>query len=232
MRATRDGLIKKATDYGELMGDGGIPGAANGPVKQMAREVLEKMGWGDQWADLDWLVTRESGWNPNAQNPTSTAYGLFQFLNGTWGSVGAKKTSDPLKQIQAGLKYIQQRYGDVRGARSFWERNNWYADGTKNAKSGWAVVGEEGPELINLGGGERIESNPQTRKALAANRTFLPAQGGGVDAGQIAKIVASELAKRPQNVVNVDSTSHTETGIARKVSNRLAEDTSLYLTGV
>ena len=93
-------------------------------------------------------------------------------------------------------------------------------------------MGEEGPELINLGGGERIESNPQTRKALAANRTFLPAQGGGVDAGQIAKIVASELAKRPQNVVNVDSTSHTETGIARKVSNRLAEDTSLYLTGV
>ena len=232
MRATRDGLIKKATDYGELMGDGGIPGAANGPVKQMAREVLEKMGWGDQWADLDWLVTRESGWNPNAQNPTSTAYGLFQFLNGTWGSVGAKKTSDPLKQIQAGLKYIQQRYGDVRGARSFWERNNWYADGTKNAKSGWAVVGEEGPELINLGGGERIESNPQTRKALAANRTFLPSQSSGVDAGQIAKIVASELAKRPQNVVNVDSTSHTETGIARKVSNRLAEDTSLYLTGV
>ena len=183
-------------------------------------------------SDLDWLVTRESGWNPNAQNPTSTAYGLFQFLNGTWGSVGASKTSDPLKQIQAGLKYIQQRYGDVRGARRFWERNNWYKDGTRSAKSGWAVVGEEGPELVNLGGGERIESNRNTRAALAANRTFISPQSSGVDAGQIAKIVASELAKRPQNVVNVDSTSHTETGIARKVSNRLAEDTSLYLTGV
>lgn len=232
MEATRKGLTSKASDYGKLMGDGGVPGAANGPVKQMAREVLEKMGWGDQWADLDWLVQKESSWNPNAQNPTSTAYGLFQFLNGTWGSVGAKKTSDPLGQIQAGVKYIQQRYGDVRGARRFWERNNWYADGTDKAKSGWAVVGEEGPELINLGGGERIESNPQTRKALAANRTFLPSQGGGVDATQIAKVVAVELAKRPQNVVNVDSTSHTETGIARKVSSRIAEDTSLYLTGV
>lgn len=232
MRATRDGLIKKATDYGELMGDGGIPGAANGPVKAMAREVLEKMGWGDQWADLDWLVTRESGWNPNAQNPTSTAYGLFQFLNGTWGSVGATKTSDPLRQIQAGLKYIQQRYGDVRGARRFWERNNWYADGAKSAKSGWAVVGEEGPELINLGGGERIESNRTTRAALAANRTFITPQSSGVDAGQIAKIVASELAKRPQLVQNIDSASMTETTLTRKVAQRWSEDTALYMTGV
>jgi hypothetical protein len=217
MNATRDGLIKKATDYGKLMGDGGIPGAANGPVKQMAREVLEKMGWGDQWSDLDWLVTKESGWNPNAQNPTSTAYGLFQFLNSTWGSVGATKTSDPLKQIQAGLKYIQQRYGDVRGARRFWERNNWYKDGTKNAKSGWAVVGEEGPELVNLGGGERIESNRNTRAALAANRTFLPAQSQQIDFDKLGHAIAKALPNQDiaaalngaQMTLNVDGKAMT-----------------------
>lgn len=228
MEATRKGLTEKASDYGKLMGDGGIPGAANGPVKQMAREVLEKMGWGDQWGDLDWLVTRESGWNPNAQNPTSTAYGLFQFLNGTWGSVGAKKTSDPLGQIQAGMKYIQQRYGDVRGARRFWERNNWYADGADKAKSGWAVVGEEGPELINLGGGERIESNPQTRKALAANRTFLPSTGGGIDEARLAEMFAAEVAKHPRILQQIDSRGLGEEQVARTVANRMQDAAHMY----
>jgi hypothetical protein len=228
MRATRDGLIKKATDYGELMGDGGIPGAANGPVKQMAREVLEKMGWGDQWSDLDWLVTKESGWNPNAQNPTSTAYGLFQFLNGTWGSVGASKTSDPLKQIQAGLKYIQQRYGDVRGARRFWERNNWYKDGTRNAKSGWAVVGEEGPELVNLGGGERIESNRNTRAALAANRTFISPQAAGIDYDRLAKALGDEMAKRPQVVQHNDLSDMSETRLMNKIATRSTDALHMY----
>ncbi|MBU5900557.1 transglycosylase SLT domain-containing protein, partial [Vibrio cholerae O1] len=66
----------------------------------MAKQMLEAMGWGDQWGDLNWLVNKESSWNPNAQNPTSTAYGLFQFLNGTWGTVGGQKTSDPRKQIE------------------------------------------------------------------------------------------------------------------------------------
>ena len=103
---------------------------ANGPVKKMAKSMLEEMGWGDQFRDLDWLLTRESSWNPNAQNPTSTAYGLFQFLNSTWGTVGGRKTSDPRKQLEYGLRYIRQRYGDIRGARAFWSRNHWYKDGT------------------------------------------------------------------------------------------------------
>jgi hypothetical protein len=194
----------------------------------MAREVLEKMGWGDQWSDLDWLVTKESGWNPNAQNPTSTAYGLFQFLNGTWGSVGASKTSDPLKQIQAGLKYIQQRYGDVRGARRFWERNNWYKDGTRNAKSGWAVVGEEGPELVNLGGGERIESNRNTRAALAANRTFISPQAAGIDYDRLAKALGDEMAKRPQVVQHNDLSDMSETRLMNKIATRSTDALHMY----
>jgi hypothetical protein len=215
MEATRKGLTDKATEYGKTMGmSGGVPGAANGPVRQMAREILEKMGWGDQWGDLDWLVTRESGWRPTAQNPSSTAYGLFQFLNGTWGTVGATKTSDPLKQIQAGIKYIQQRYGDVRGARRFWERNHWYKDGTQSAKSGWAVVGEEGPELINLGGGEQIRSNPQSRAMLAANRTFITPQAAGLDYDRLAKAVVDNLP--PSLVVNNDNAGLIEDRIAKR----------------
>lgn len=41
-----------------------------------------------------------------------------------------------------------------------------YADGTTNASPGWHLVGEEGPELINFGGGETVLDTHDTRQAL------------------------------------------------------------------
>jgi len=74
----------------------------------------------------------ESGFNSNAQNPTSTAYGMFQFLNSTWGSVGASKTSDPWGQTVAGLRYIANSYGSPLNAYSKWSGRSphWYEKGT------------------------------------------------------------------------------------------------------
>jgi len=100
-------------------------------VKNAVQGVANGFGWGSggQWKALSKLISKESSWNPKAQNPSSTAYGLFQFLNSTWAGVGARKTSDPAEQARAGLKYIQQRYGDPQGALAFHDRNNWYAEG-------------------------------------------------------------------------------------------------------
>lgn len=99
-------------------------------VQSAVRGVAAGYGWdsGRHWSALSKLIAKESSWNPNAQNPSSTAYGLFQFLNSTWGSYGAK-TSDPAGQARAGLKYIQDRYGDPKKALAFHKKNNWYADG-------------------------------------------------------------------------------------------------------
>ncbi|MDN5585870.1 MAG: tape measure protein [Brevibacterium sp.] len=193
MSQVSEGLVGKAKDYGKNAGSADFSNVAAGPVKTMAKQMLEQMGWGDQFGDLNWLLTRESGWNPNAQNPSSSAYGLFQFLNGTWGTVGGSKTSDPKMQLEYGLKYIKQRYGDVQGARSFWERNHWYEQGTDSAKSGWAVVGENGPELVNLSGGEQIHNAAESRKLLAENRTFIPHTGGGFDVSAIGSSIAAEI---------------------------------------
>lgn len=200
-----EGLVKKAGEYGKNASAGGadFSNVANGPIKQMARQMLEAMGWGDQWPDLNWLLTKESSWNPNAQNPVSTAYGLFQFLNSTWSTVGGKKTSDPRLQLEYGLKYIKQRYGDVRGARRFWERNRWYEGGTRAAQSGLAVVGENGPELIDLRGSERIHNAQQTRKLLAENRTFIPAQRQTVDTQALTQAMVSAVQSqgvRPEDL--------------------------------
>jgi hypothetical protein len=72
------------------------------------------------------LVQKESGFRNDAQNPRSTAYGMFQFLDKTWGNYGYAKTSDPLVQIEAGLKYIKARYGTPSKALNFHKANNWY----------------------------------------------------------------------------------------------------------
>lgn len=66
---------------------------------------------------------RESTWNPTDQNDHSSAYGLFQFLNGTWKG---EKTSDPEKQAEEAVDYIKQRYGNPVKALQFWDQNNWY----------------------------------------------------------------------------------------------------------
>ena len=112
--------------------DPGMVGApvASGPVKEYARNMLSHFGWGqDHWAPLYNIVQRESSWNPTAQNPRSTAYGLFQFLDSTWAGVNATKTSDPYSQIRAGLQYIKNRYGSPASAWDFWQRNHWYHSG-------------------------------------------------------------------------------------------------------
>lgn len=101
-------------------------------VKELAHAALLQMGWPDsEWSSLDKLVEQESGWQPTAKNPSSTAYGLFQFLDSTWATVGAVRTPDPTQQIVAGLAYIRQRYGRPSSAWAFWQRQSphWYAGG-------------------------------------------------------------------------------------------------------
>jgi membrane-bound lytic murein transglycosylase MltF len=81
---------------------------------------------------LDQLVYLESKWDPNAQNPYSTAYGIGQFLDQTWETVGYEKTDDPYTQIDAMIDYVQGRYGSFEAALIAWyeraERtgHGWY----------------------------------------------------------------------------------------------------------
>ena len=114
----------------ESVGNIAASSAAVG-MKAATQQAATRYGWntGTQWKALDWVVTRESGWNPNAKNPRSTAYGAFQFLDSTWGSVGARKTASPAGQAAAGLAYIATRYGNPAAAQAFWRRNGWYAQG-------------------------------------------------------------------------------------------------------
>ena len=101
------------------------PAAASGGSYQ--DYALQKLG-GDQsqFSCLQNLWGKESKWNPNAQNPSSTAYGIPQFLDSTWAGTGIAKTSDGYRQIDAGLIYIDSRYGSPCGAWSHSQSTGWY----------------------------------------------------------------------------------------------------------
>lgn len=93
----------------------------------IAKNLAKQFGWGA--SDINaWytLGMKESGWRANAQNPTSTAYGIGQFLDSTWGGYGIPKTSDPQKQILAMARYIKARYGSPSKALQFHLAHNWY----------------------------------------------------------------------------------------------------------
>jgi hypothetical protein len=113
-----------------------VPGSANvGSVPsnpranfQFAQNIAGNYGWNNPSELAAWyqLGMKESGWNNNAQNPTSTAYGIGQFLNSTWGGYGIPKTSDPSQQVEAMARYIKARYGSPSRALSFHLSHNWY----------------------------------------------------------------------------------------------------------
>ena len=58
-----------------------------------------------------------------------------------------------------------------------------FASGTPSAPPGWALVGEEGPELVKLRGGERIYNADETEQALNQNAEPVSAMATGSAAG-------------------------------------------------
>ena len=77
----------------------------------------------DQWGYVDQIVTRESGWNPNAVNKSSGACGLGQQLPcGKWSGAW----NDPVAALRAMNGCVTGRYGSWAGAVAFWNANHWY----------------------------------------------------------------------------------------------------------
>jgi hypothetical protein len=108
-------------------------------VRDIVASVFGTRGWGSgaQFSAVDQIISHESGWNPTAQNPSSTASGLFQEIDGTWrayrrpSAAGyAKMRLAPVnEQAWGGLNYIAGRYGSPSAAWSFWQGHHYYDDG-------------------------------------------------------------------------------------------------------
>lgn len=97
-------------------------------AKAIARVMVADRGWGaDQFACLDSLWQKESGWKVTAANPSSSAYGIPQSLPGSkMGSVASDWKTNAETQITWGLGYISGRYGTPCAAWSHSKANNFY----------------------------------------------------------------------------------------------------------
>jgi len=179
-----------ATRFDRLFETAGVAGVAvpSSRNRSIVHAVFASMfGWGSaaQRAATDQLLMHESGYRNTAQNPTSSAYGMFQFLNSTWGGVGGSKTSDPRLQAIFGGRYIRGRYGSPIGAWSFWQGHHWYDQG------GFLPPG------LSLA----LNTTGRPERVLGADQPLLDARS----ARMLGRAVADELKAAGLGAVYLDS---------------------------
>lgn len=75
------------------------------------------------WAYVDYIANKESGWNPNATNASSGACGLIQAYP---CSKVPGNGYDPVDNLKWANGYAVGRYGSWAGAYDFWLANNWW----------------------------------------------------------------------------------------------------------
>lgn len=89
------------------------------PAEWMAAAGIPESDWGY----VDAIVTKESGWNPNATNSSSGACGLVQALP---CSKVPGNGYDPVDNLRWSVGYANGRYGSWEGAYNFWQNNHWW----------------------------------------------------------------------------------------------------------
>lgn len=76
-----------------------------------------------EWGYVEWLVDKESGWNPNARNGSSGACGLGQQLPcGKW----VHAWNDPIGGLIDMNSYVIGRYGSWAHAVAHSKSHGWY----------------------------------------------------------------------------------------------------------
>ena len=94
--------------------------------REIGRALLPEYGFSaDQFSCLDQLYVSESDWRVDADNPTSSAYGIPQALT-ELHDLPADYMTSAEAQIRWGLDYIADSYGSPCAAWEFKQANNWY----------------------------------------------------------------------------------------------------------
>jgi SLT domain-containing protein len=140
----------------------------------------------------------ESGGNPNAINLTDSnaaagdpSRGLLQTIMSTFEAYHVSGTSNdiynPLANIAAAVNYARAVYGPslMRGGMGMGSGHG-YANGGSPAAGEFAVVGEQGPELVQFGAGATVYSNKasgqiindQSKGPLIGNFTIVQQEVG------------------------------------------------------
>jgi hypothetical protein len=105
--------------------------ALGGSAAQNRAIAMRLFPWSiSEWPSFNYVEMREAGYNLTAQNPTSPAYGMAQFIQGPseyyqWG--GNPNTAGG--QLTAMFNYIRTRYITPSAAAAHEAAFNWYDHG-------------------------------------------------------------------------------------------------------
>ena len=122
--------------------------SSSGSVKDEFKSGLRE-AWhdGQPWTDTDWIITKESSWNPLARN--GKYWGLPQAGPEVYAAAGKSPTTEnPKDQGEVYDKYVGDRYQTPMGARAHWEANNWYDQGGQAVGTGLMAKNVITPERV------------------------------------------------------------------------------------
>lgn len=206
-----EGLIKQSRDFGDSFAEGSGEAGGVERWRSTVMAALQRVGLPTNDAYVEaWLrqIMSESGGNPGITQGVSDvnsggneAVGLVQVIPGTFAAYRDKDLPNdrrnPLANLVAGMNWANYKYGrdhlDVIG------HGHGYANGTMSAERGWTMVGEEGPEMMWLSGGEKIANAATTRATLGNNRMYQSNTGRGFDATAIGHTLAAEINRNQAN---------------------------------
>ncbi|MFF7729559.1 hypothetical protein [Streptomyces sp. NPDC008001] len=156
-----------------------------GQWRPLVERVIHELGarGGISLADVPLVLHRidvESGGDPNMVNNWDSnakagdpSKGLLQVIGSTFNAYAGPYRGlgqfNPMASLYAGLSYAIDRYGS--GWRRALNGTSGYWMGTMSASPGLRLVGEQGPELVDFHGGERVHSAQQTQELLGG-RTY------------------------------------------------------------
>jgi SLT domain-containing protein len=161
-------------------GSGQYTGKYGAGVSQWTSDVdaaLKQLGLSTSLAgQVLYQMQTESGGNPNAINNYDInaqngdpSRGLLQTIMSTFkayaGPYANRSIYDPMANIYAAINYAMHTYGPtlLRGGMGMGSGHG-YASGTNSTAPGFAMVGENGPELVQFSGGQRVYNAQQTQQ--------------------------------------------------------------------
>jgi LysM repeat protein len=154
----------------------------------------------------DPIIKCESGGNPTAQNPGSTASGLFQFLDSTWQSLGGSQFSRRAKDatVEQQEQIAEKAYQESGLSPWAASRGCW---GGKNVTSGTStstyVARHRAPEVVHATtqatGGQYVVQAGDSLSAIAARHgvSWQTLWAANHDIADPARIFAGQTLRLP-----------------------------------
>lgn len=151
---------------------------------------------------ISWIANKLS---PSAQKHAGAIASTFSKITGVLNTIKSaidkvKSAWDNWKPKIKALTTKNQGYAVDSGGQKPHE-----ATGTKSAKGGMTLVGERGPELVNLPKGASVHTARETSKMLGGNTINMPITMNVSDKGLSIDQVVSELSARLSEAIQASA---------------------------